>query len=121
MAKPYKDVMDFAFFAVNFHYSKEDYLSLTPVERAFILKAREEKIVSETTLIRDAVLNAVSNALRKKSARFKKLWKKIQAPSDKEKAHEDIRIVQEIESKEGKGWIAKILEANGIKRKKGGK
>lgn len=121
MAKPYKDVMDFAFFAVNFHYSKEDYLSLTPVERAFILKAREDKIVSETTLIRDAVLNAVSNALRKKNARFRKLWKKIQAPSDKEKAHEDIMTVQEIESKEGKGWIAKILEANGFKRKKGGK
>ena len=121
MAKPYKDVMDFAFFAVNFHYSKADYMALTPAEKAFIYKAWEDKTVSDTTLIRGAVLNAVSNALRKKNARFRKLWKKANAPSDKERALADIKIAEEVERKEGKGWIDKILRANGFKKKaKGG-
>lgn len=113
--------MDFAFFAVNFHYSKADYMALTPTEKAFIYKACEDKTVSDTTLIRDAVLNAVSNALRKKNARFRKLWKKANAPSDKERALADIKIAEEVEQKEGKGWIDKILRANGFKKKaKGG-
>ena len=68
--------------------------------------------------MRNAVLNAVSNALRKKNARFREMWKKIQAPVDMELAKENIRIVAEIEEKEGKGWIDKILQANGLKRRK---
>lgn len=68
--------------------------------------------------MRNAVLNAVSNALRKKNARFRELWKKIQAPVDMELARENLRIVTEIEEKEGKGWVDKILQANGIRREK---
>ena len=64
------------------------------------------------------MLNAVSNALRKKNARFREMWKKIQAPVDEELAKENIRIVAEIEEKEGKGWVDKILQANGIRREK---
>lgn len=64
------------------------------------------------------MLNAVSNALRKKNARFREMWKKIQAPVDMELAKENIRIVAEIEEKEGKGWVDKILQANGIRREK---
>ena len=64
------------------------------------------------------MLNAVSNALRKKNARFRELWKKIQAPVDMELAKENICIVAEIEEKEGKGWVDKILQANGIRREK---
>lgn len=64
------------------------------------------------------MLNAVSNALRKKNARFRELWKKIQAPVDMELAKENIHIVAEIEEKEGKGWVDKILQANGIRREK---
>ncbi len=111
--------MDFAFFAVNFHYSRADYNALTPTEKAFIYKAWEDKTVSDSTLIRDAVLNAVSNALRKKNSRFKKLWRKLQGKSDKEKAENDIQIVNEIEKMEGKGWVDRILSANGLKRKGG--
>lgn len=111
--------MDFAFFAVHFHYSRRDYDSLTPTERAFIYKAWEEKTVSESTMLRDAVFNAISNAFRKKNAKFRKLWKKAQTPSDKETARKNIKIALEIEEKEGKGWIAKILKANGIQRKGG--
>lgn len=112
-------MMDFAFFAVHFHYSRRDYDSLTPTEKVFIYKAWEEKTVLDSTLIRDAVLNAVSNAFRKKSAKFRKLWKKANTPADKETARENMKIAFEIEAKEGKGWIDRILKANGIKRKRG--
>ena len=117
MAKPYRNVTDFAFFAGNFHYSKADYMALTPTEKAFIYKAWEDKTVSDTTLIRDSVLNAVTNALRKKNSRFKKLWKKVQQKADTEKAKDNIKIALEIEEKEGKGWIDKIYKAVGLKRK----
>lgn len=119
MAEPYSDVMDFAFFAVNFHYSRADYDALTPTEKVFILKAWEDKTVSDSTLIRDAVLNAVSNALRKKHSPFKKLWKKLQKKADAEKAKDDLKIAMEIEEKEGKGWVDKIYKAAGLKRKGG--
>lgn len=68
--------------------------------------------------MRNAVLNAVSNALRKKNARFRELWKKVARPIDKEQAEENVKVVQEIEEKEGKGWIDKILRANGFVRRK---
>ena len=111
--------MDFAFFVANFHYSREEYNALTPTEKAFIFKAWEDKTVSDSTVLRDAVLNAVANALRKKNSRFKKLWRKLQGKSDREKAKEDIQIVNEIEKKEGKDWIDRIFSANGMKRKGG--
>ena len=68
--------------------------------------------------MRNAVLNAVSNALRKKNARFRELWKKVARPIDKNLAEENLKIVQEIEEKEGKGWVDKILRANGFVRRK---
>lgn len=110
--------MDFAFFAVNLGYSKSDYYELTPREAAFIRKSWEDKLVSDNTLMRNAVLNAVSNALRKKNSRFRELWKKAVISVDKEKAEDNIKIVYEIEEKEGKDWIDKILKANGFKRRK---
>lgn len=117
IAEPYRKDIDFAFFAVNLGYSKRDYEELTPREAVFIRKAWEDKTVSSSTLLRNAVLNAVSNALRKKNARFRELWRKIQAPVDKVQEQENIRVVLEIEGKEGKGWIDKVLIANGIKRR----
>lgn len=118
LAEPYRSDMDFAFFAVNLGYSKSDYYELTPREAVFIRKKWEEKTVSESTLLRNSVLNAVSNALRKKNSRFRELWKKLGRPIDKEKAEDNMKIVQEIEEKEGKGWVDKILQANGLKRRK---
>ena len=111
--------MDFAFFAVNLGYSKSDYYDLTPREAAFIRKKWEEKTVSDSTLLRNAVLNAVSNALRKKNARFRDLWKRLARPADKEKARDDIKAVLEIEEKEGKGWVDRVYKAAGLKRKGG--
>lgn len=75
-------------------------------------------MVSDNTLMRNAVLNAVSNALRKKNARFRELWKKIARPIDKDQAAENIKIVKEIEEKEGKGWVDKVLRVNGFVRRK---
>lgn len=118
LAEPYRNDMDFAFFAVNLGYSKNDYYDLTPREAAFIRKKWEEKTVSDSTLLRNAVLNAVSNALRKKNARFRELWKKLARPVDKEQAVENVKIAHEIEAKEGKDWIDRILTANGLTRRK---
>lgn len=108
--------MDFAFFAVNFHYSKDDYNALTPAEKAFIFKAWEDKTVSDSTMLRDAVLNAVSNAFRKKGKKFKKLWKRKQEKADLEIVRDNYKIIMEVEAKEGKAWIDKVLRANGLRR-----
>lgn len=99
---------------MNFGYSKADYEALTQLEKLFIMKAYENKTVEQTTYIRNAVLNAVSNALRKKNKRFVDLWKKAQKPLDKEKAQVDLSVVLETEKKEGKDWVSRIYEANGM-------
>lgn len=115
MAKPYQQDMDFAFFAVNFGYTKRDYAELTEKDKQFIYKAYENKVVSWSTLARDAVLNAVSNALRKKNKRFMKLWKKRNRKADRDVVIENMKTVIEIEKRE-KGWIDKIYKANGMKK-----
>lgn len=107
--------MDFAFFAVNFGYSRDDYDSLTMTERAFIYKAWEDRIVLETTFLRDAVFNAVSNAFRKKNKKFRKLWHKKQEKADKELMKDNIQIAKDVEAAEGKDWIRRIYETNGLK------
>lgn len=107
--------MDFAFFVVNFHYSKADYDALTEREKLFIRKAYESKTVTDTTLIRDAVFNAVWNVNRKKGRSFRQLWRKATKPVDKRKAKEDMKLIQEIEKSEG-DWISRIYEANGMKK-----
>lgn len=106
---PYSEYEDFAFFAVNFGYSKKDYESLTPTEKAFIIKAYETKTVNDSTFIRNAVLNAVNNAFRKKGKQFIELWKK-QQKYDEEEIENDLKIIKENEEKEGKGWIALIYQ-----------
>lgn len=107
-AKPYQDDMDFAFFAVNFGYSKADYNSLTLKERAFILKAYETKVVNESTLLRDAVFNAISNAFRKKGKAFRKLWRKASKVMSDEEFGENLKTVLEAEKKE-KNWVSELM------------
>jgi len=114
LAKDYQKEIDFAFFVVNFNYTKEDYLALTPKEKAFIMKAWETKLVSETTHFRNATLNAVNNALRKKNKKFIELWKKKQKKLDKNFAEFSIDSVIKTEEKEGKSWVDKIYRANGM-------
>lgn len=114
MAKPWQDAMDFAFFVVNFHYTRADYDALTAVEKAFIYKAYETKVVRDSNIERDAVLNAVANAHRKKGKQVQALWKKRPKKADMVVVMENINLVHEIEKGE-KNWIDKIYEANGMK------
>lgn len=104
--------MDFAFFAVNFGYSKADYESLTLTEKAFIRKAYEDKAVMSTSLLNKAVANAVSNVMRKKGKRPIKLWKKRRSTIvDKTIMQNTIKGVIENERRCGKSWIKKIYRA----------
>lgn len=105
----YQKEQDFAFFAVNFGYSRADYNALTLTEKAFIIKAYENKVVNESTFIRNAVLNAVNNAFRKKGKQFIKLWKK-QGAAPKEEINNALQIVKENEKLEGKDWVALIYQ-----------
>lgn len=82
----------------------------------FIRKAWEEKQVRDNTFLRNAVLNAVSNALRKKSAKFVELWKKTQQPADKELVQSHLDIIQETETNEGKSWVDVIYSRNNLAR-----
>lgn len=124
LAKPYQKEIDFAFFAVNFGYSKSDYEELTPKEKAFIYKAWEEKIVSDSYQIYNAVFTATYNCNRKKGKRALKLWKKAKVrKADMETVHNNLAIIKEVDRKEGTSWVDKIYRANGLPlpKKKGGK
>ncbi|MEY8536597.1 hypothetical protein AALH30_24265 [Blautia pseudococcoides] len=99
---------------VNFGYSKSDYEILTPCEKAFIYKAWENKVVSDSTVLRDAVLNAISNSLRKKNKRFIRLWKKKQKKANKDVVKENLHVIEEAEKKEGKRWVGLIYQTNGL-------
>lgn len=111
--------MDFAWFVVHFNYSRTQYDELTPTEKAFIRKAYEDKTVSDTTLIRNAVLNAVANANRKKGKRFRELWRKKMPVVNENDKRKKFSSIEEIEKREA-GWIKKIYAANAgkITRKK---
>lgn len=114
----YRQAADFAFFAVQFGYTKADYDALTGTEKAFILKAYEDKVVSDSTMLASAVLNAVSNAFRKKGKRFQKLWKKKPKRTNKEQQQTTISGVLAADAKQGTAWIDAIYAANGRKRRK---
>lgn len=113
--------MDFAFFAANFGYSKADYEALTQTEKAFIYKAYEDKTVSQSTLLCNAVTVAVANALRKKNSSARKLWKKLPGVVDKEAMQHEINTIIEIEKRDGKSWVDLIYKANGMTKPGGEK
>lgn len=109
-----------AFFVVNFGYTKEDYSALTETEKTFIRKEFERKTITDTTYLRDAVFNAVINAMRKKGAKFQELFKKKQAKADVEFNEQAVDIVIEVEARDGKSWVDEIYHANGLRTPKGG-
>lgn len=122
ISKPYRKEIDFAFFAVNFGYSKADYEELTPKEKAFIYKAWEEKIVSDSYHIYNAVFTATYNVNRGKNKKALKLWRKAKTrKADMEIIQNNLKIIREVEQKEGTAWIEKIYRVNGMKfLRKGG-
>ena len=118
----YADYIEMAFFVVHLGFTKDQYWDLTPVEKAFILKAYEDRIVAETTHIRDAVFNAKINADRKRGKPFRKLWQR-RAKVDHDVIRTQYRTILDIEKKEkekiakngGLSWIEKIYKAAGRK------
>ncbi|HEN7389443.1 TPA: hypothetical protein U7J97_001177 [Streptococcus agalactiae] len=119
LAKQYEKDIDFAFYFVNFGTTKSEFLELTRREKAFIRKAWEDKQVRESELMRNAVLNAVSNAMRKKSAKFVDLWKRQQQPANMKIVNAHLEIVSISEETEGKSWVDAIYKANNLKTPKG--
>lgn len=121
MAEPYRKDMDFAFFAVNFGYSKSDYDALTWREKAFIYKAWEDKIVRDSYNVYNAVLTATYNVNRPKRKRALKLWKKTSIrKANMEIVQDSMVTICGIEAQEGKGWIDRVYAANGIPKPEGG-
>lgn len=116
MAKPYRKDMDFAFFASNFGFSRKEYEELTPREINFLYKAWENRAVSESYLLYNAVFTAVYNVNRPKRKRALKLWRKAKVrKADMETVQENLRIIREVEVSEGTDWVKKIYAANGMK------
>ena len=99
-----------------------DYEELTPKEKAFIYKAWEEKIVSDSYYIYNAAFTATYNVNRGKNKKALKLWRKAKVrKADMEIIQDNLKIIREVEQKEGTSWIEKIYRANGMKfLRKGG-
>lgn len=95
-------------------------MALTEVEKAFIRKEFERKTITDATYLRDSVLNAVSNAMRKKGSKFQELFKRKQAKADVEFNEQAIDVVMEVEDRDGKSWVDQIYHANGLRTPKGG-
>lgn len=116
LAESYQDDIDFAFFVANFGWTRDDYLDITPRQKAFIMKAFEDRVVRDTNLQNMAFGNALANLYRKKHAPAIPLWQKPSAPADIERARANIEVVLEMEKRDGKGWIDKIYKANRLSR-----
>lgn len=115
IAKPYSKELDFAFFVVNFGYSKQDYEALTLKEKSFIYKAWENKYASNTMQMYNANFTALYNINRGKNKRaLKVLKKKKQKKVDIEMIRNNVKIIKEVEEKEGFNWINKIYAANNL-------
>ncbi|MBU5594918.1 phenylalanine racemase [Amphibacillus sp. MSJ-3] len=116
IAGSYATERDLAFFVVNFGFNKQDYNELTELEKMFIRKEYESKLVNDMTHIRNAVLNAVNNALRKKNKKFIELFKKKNEKVDLEYNLKAVDVITEIEERDGKSWVDKIYQASGLKK-----
>ena len=68
------------------------------------------------THMRNAVLNAVNNALRKKNKKFQELYKRKQAKADKEYNENAVKVILEMEEQKGKAWVDRIYRASGRKK-----
>jgi len=118
MAEGYQSDIDFAFFVNNYNYSLSEYEELTPRQKLFIMKGWEDKLISETTHMRNAVLNAVSNSMRKKGSRFTDLWKKKQKKADLDYVKESLKIIQEVQEASDNSWLDLVYASSGLHRPK---
>lgn len=108
--------MGFAFFAANFGYSRAEYDALTPAEVVFLQKAWEDRQVSLSYLIYNAVFTAEYNVNRPKRKRALKLWRKSRVrKADMEVVNDNLETIREAEKNDGTDWVRKIYEKNGLK------
>lgn len=98
--------------------TKHDFEELTEVEKNFIMKEWENKVIFESTMLRNAVLNAEQNLNRKRNTRFIDLHKKRQKKADVNYTVNALQAILENETQEGKAWIDRIYSANGLRRPK---
>ena len=119
LAKPYRKDIDFAFFVVNFGYSKRDYESLTLREKVFIYKAWENKMITDTTNIYNAIYTSTYNVNKPKRKKALSLWKKKAIKkADMVTVQNNLALVKEVEKKEGKNWIELVYKNKGINKNK---
>ncbi|MFP7202216.1 phenylalanine racemase [Lysinibacillus halotolerans] len=95
--------------------SRREFDMLTEKEKMFIKKAHENKFISDTTWMRNAVLNAEANVNRKKGKKFIELFPKKQV-ADKEYNENSINNILQMEEEKGKGWVDLVYKANGMKK-----
>lgn len=101
--------MDFAFFCVNFGYSRSDYDQLTLTEKLIIKKRWEDKTVADATLMQRAVEVAVANVFRTKGPE-NALFKKVKADLSEEEINVAIEQAKEITKDWGEKVAAYILD-----------
>lgn len=116
LASEFHSEIDLAFFVVHLQMSLSDYYLLTETEKLFIRKAHEQKFMSDTTWTRNAVLNAEANVNRGKNKKFIELFPKKQARADKKYNENAIAVIEEMEQEQGKSWVDKVFQANGMKK-----
>ena len=109
-AKEYRHDTDFAFFVVNLGLSFVEAKSLTQREQLFLMKAYENKVVFESSLINQAVANAIYNVNRKKGKRAIPLWRKRPKKTDTEELK---HLCNKLSQENDKSWVDKIWRANG--------
>ncbi len=68
--------------------------------------------------MRNAVLNAVNNALRKKGSKFIDLWKRKQRQINRELVASHVEILSKVEEREGKSWVDLVYQANNLRKPK---
>ena len=103
--------MDFAFFVVNFGYTRPEFDALTLREIAFIKKAWENKKVLDTSLAYTAAATATYNVHRgKRKARqlFDRGNTRELSPVRRKQLVEQARIVHEREARIGLDWMRKV-------------
>lgn len=72
-------------------------------------------MITQTTMLYNAIYTAVYNAMRPKNKRALPLWRKRRMKkANTEIVTENLRVVQEVESREGKEWVRRIYQANGL-------
>lgn len=95
--------------------SRTEFDMLTEKEKMFIRKEHENKFISDTTWMRNALLNAEANINRKKNKRFIDLFPK-KGKADKEYNENAVKNMLEMEETKGKSWVDLVYKANGMKK-----